>query len=1211
MLTGFLLLTNIIWRLIFLALVFLSLSASLLLAMFHALPHYPDLVEDLASQILATPVQLTRLNTTWQNSMPTLVLHDVHLSSEHHTQQISELQIRLNLIASILERQLVSETLLLVVERIDTKTSGGDSGFAITSEQQAWLDWLLQQHQVEVQIQRLNLHQAETVQTLSNLRVVSVREGLHHRFHIQADLSPQTWLNARGYQLQRGQVELNALASWANNELIGLRGDVGIEQLDVIGAENKKDEVDRLYSRFSLYQAERQSWKLDVKDFSARVNGIAPQAIHFGFSQVGKVGLKLRLESVYLARWLALLGGLQNIPTAWRNALSVMQPQAQLAYLEWQHKRGNWDLSLAVKHWQNRAWLHWPGLQSMGFSARLYPEGGDIAFDQHNVSVALPTLYSTARQLQSLQGKVRWERNGAGWHIHSDKAIRLSTDAISELALSGFVRLPDAGEPHADLQLKFSDMPLSRVYAQLPNQRISAKTLAWLKTHLQGGRVSQAQGILRGPLRALPFKHGEGVLRLDARIEDGRVLYGDKWPSATHVVGDFRITGQDIEMYAKRGKILDNPIAETTISIKNFTSKAAVVRVSGHSQTDAASALSFVEASPLNLKLDFLQATGPIRLDLNVAVPLRKGRQADVDGVIHFNKTAVGEKNTGLMLNNAQGAFIFDENSFRTDKVRGDFFGQATSLNVYSSRQADAATFLEMRGTADKALLQKLFLHLDKQFPYLKWLQNMSGQTAWRADLQLPKHATRDAVLNIQSDLYGLRTGLPEPLAKQAHQRRALKLDVALSKNTAGREIKIRYADILQAIWYAGRKPLRGAVQFGTADTLSLPLQGLHIQGKIQRFPFTAWQALWPTHAEEGEAQPLSLNLHIAQLELLGHYFHTARLYSQGKTAQKIYLQAQEISGTLQRYPDKLAIDLSHLVLRENAQLSARAAAAGEALNPTQVPALQVTCQDTYVHGIDLGALAFATRPVKDGMELSEIRLQTADTQIEGRGYWLNVSGGQRTMLHVKLDSSDVVATLQRFGFAEQPLVSKQARLELSGSWKGRPTQFKLKELTGDLRLDIAKGRLIQVEPGVGRIFGLFDLRVMPSRLVLDFNDLFAEGFSFVSMRGDFTFAKGFADTDNLTIHSNAADVYIYGRTGLEQRNFDQIVTIIPKASNALPIAGALLGGVGGGVAMWLVQQAVQDPIDQSLQIMYQVTGEWNSPVVTRLGKVTQSEEGE
>ena len=134
-----------------------------------------------------------------------------------------------------------------------------------------------------------------------------------------------------------------------------------------------------------------------------------------------------------------------------------------------------------------------------------------------------------------------------------------------------------------------------------------------------------------------------------------------------------------------------------------------------------------------------------------------------------------------------------------------------------------------------------------------------------------------------------------------------------------------------------------------------------------------------------------------------------------------------------------------------------------------------------------------------------------------------------------------------------------------------------------------SEGRLTQVERGIiGRLFGLFAIPSLPRRLILDFSDLFENGFEYDLAEGSFALENGNAFTDDLFMESETARVEGVGRTGLVNEDYDKVVTITPRISSSLPLA-----------PIWAVQKILdRDLLDNVFSYQYRVTGAWDEPVI-------------
>ncbi len=137
-----------------------------------------------------------------------------------------------------------------------------------------------------------------------------------------------------------------------------------------------------------------------------------------------------------------------------------------------------------------------------------------------------------------------------------------------------------------------------------------------------------------------------------------------------------------------------------------------------------------------------------------------------------------------------------------------------------------------------------------------------------------------------------------------------------------------------------------------------------------------------------------------------------------------------------------------------------------------------------------------------DGWNIQSLTLTSPQLQLAAAGHWSKLaSGGQETEIDLSIESPKLGRLLEDFRFArnidDAPAVFN-SRLQ----WPYGPQGFSRERLNGRVDMHIGKGTFLNVNPGVGRIFGLLNLGALQRRLTLDFSDVFAKGFAFDSIEG-------------------------------------------------------------------------------------------------------------
>jgi uncharacterized protein YhdP len=120
--------------------------------------------------------------------------------------------------------------------------------------------------------------------------------------------------------------------------------------------------------------------------------------------------------------------------------------------------------------------------------------------------------------------------------------------------------------------------------------------------------------------------------------------------------------------------------------------------------------------------------------------------------------------------------------------------------------------------------------------------------------------------------------------------------------------------------------------------------------------------------------------------------------------------------------------------------------------------------------------------------------------------------------------------------------------------------------------------------------------------LVLDFRDVFSEGFSFDGLTGDVRIKHGVATTENLKMHSPSATVVLSGSADIIDETQNLRVIVVPEVNAA---AASVVYGLAVnpiiGVGTFLAQLFLRKPLMRAFTFEYHVTGPWKDPNVVKV----------
>jgi uncharacterized protein YhdP len=303
--------------------------------------------------------------------------------------------------------------------------------------------------------------------------------------------------------------------------------------------------------------------------------------------------------------------------------------------------------------------------------------------------------------------------------------------------------------------------------------------------------------------------------------------------------------------------------------------------------------------------------------------------------------------------------------------------------------------------------------------------------------------------------------------------------------------------------------------------------------------------------------------------------------------------------------PGKVVAHLNRLNLPPADTTQAQALSADR--QPENLPALDIVIDDLELLGKKLGRLEIdaGNRPNSPDWQLSRLTLTTPESTLSAHGLWGTVdtggkAGARRTIVDFKLQLKDTGAFVERLGMAR---AIKGAKGVMSGqlSWLGSPLNFDYRLTNGQMNVALESGQFLKADAGAAKLLGVLSLQSLPRRLVLDFRDVFQEGFAFDSLTGDVTLAKGIASTNNLHMRGVQAVVLMEGSADLRHETQDIHVVVLPEINAGTASLAYAVINPALGLGTFLAQLFLRKPLAQANSREFHITGTWADPQVERI----------
>ncbi|HSX59877.1 MAG TPA: YhdP family protein [Tahibacter sp.] len=946
-------------------------------------------------------------------------------------------------------------------------------------------------------------------------------------------------------------------------------------------------------------------WTFDLADFHAARAGTNPIATALTLRREGE-SYALSAPQVDLASIAALLPFSPERATDWP-ARAALQGQLRGVSLRYAG-RDDFDVSAVL---DGLSFL--PVDKVPGFTAlhgELYGDAAALVLDLPAQSSTLnyARKFRQPLALQRLAGRIAAFRlDEGGWRVETD-ALDVDAPGVST-QLRGSVELrPDGGKPLLDLYAVVlpSDVPAAKQF--WPIGDMSQKAMDWLDRGLVAGTIDGGRAAIHCDLDDWPIRDYSGQFKARAEISGLTLDYNPAWPRAegVSVVAEFLNSSMHAE--TEGGRVLGTTAKRAVADIPSF--KDAVLSLDVEGEGAGPDLLAVINASPLGTRfakeLKGLEIGGMADVKFHLDLPFAPDIGSTVKGEIALSDAAIVAKKWDTDFAHASGKIFFTNTGMRAGPLALQKAGHPAAFSLaLGDDVADRTNAVEARleGHLPMELVFKGATVLEP------WWPRFSGRSDWTITLAVPR-ADTPAQLTLRSELRGTAIDLPAPLDKPAGD--AMPLEVRLNLPMEGSPLSVAIADVLQmrARLPDAQREFAGAIALGNTPPEQIPDAGLTVVGRGRRLDLSGWAGVG-VGAGAGPSLLRSVDLR-ADRALIGvrEFADLGLVLARQPDQVGISFSGAQLQGTLQiptvdLLKRGITAQFEHLHWPDPPRPAGAPPDDTDPLDgvvPSAIPPLHLWIGDFRLGSANLGETRLESLPNAEGMRIEQFETHSDDMEMHVRGQWSGDGKRHRSDVDLDLTSENLGRMLAALGFAGL-FDGGQTLAHVDAYWNGSPASFALSRLEGKLKLSVNAGRILDVEPGMGRLFGLFSVREIPRRLALDFGDFFRTGMSFTSINGEFRLGDGNAQTENLHIASPAADIRIRGRTGLKARDYDQQMVVTPRVGGALTVVGALAGGPAGAAAGLAVQTLFNKAINQVTTAKYHVTGSWEKPEITLVSR--------
>jgi len=964
---------------------------------------------------------------------------------------------------------------------------------------------------------------------------------------------------------------------------------------------------------------------LSVSELNASaMNGLNLKDVKANYTQTidGKQDFNLAMPNLGLTNIQTSLSQLP-LPEQLIAPISAINPQGELTDLNviWQAQNNitkSYQVTTKFNRLTTNAYQQIPGFSNLSGEFKANQKSGSLLLDSKQAHVDAKDTLRWPIPFDTLEGKITWNINPNNTKIDVN-ALTVSSPHLSGTLNASYLMDGKKGG-YLDLKGKFNNGNAKYAKFYYPNM-LGEATINWLDTSILEGKANDINVTVKGRLADFPFVDSKnhpdpklGIFRVTAKVSDALLEYGTDWPVIEKLGLDLLFEGNRMELNTHSGHIFGNQIIKSKTTIAQLDADYPILNVQSELQGPVSEGIVFVNKSPVHTLTegftDTLKTSGTGKLGLGLSIPLADIDASKYKGIYQITNGKMESEDIPA-LTQINGNLEFTEASLSAKNMKAYAFGSPLAFNLSSGK--DKSVRVQVRGRlSDSSVKQMLTDHsLAKANDYI------SGGTEWLGDILIQKPRVS---IGIRSDLVGIASALPAPFDKNANQPLSLRVDKKIDTNTSYIFVNIgnKAGAKITSILKDGKFELNNAnIQLGSDIKVESAVSndsgraaGIALNGNLDYLNADAWRYVAKNLADSS-SQSMKLPIQkvavtIKALDIFNRRLNQVNITElNNEDNLRITLQSKEITGNLQwidQKNGKLIARLSNFTIPEAApdQLSS-ASNATDNKNLKQFtklaqdyPALDITADNFVFQKKNLGSLELIAYPQNDNWDIQKIKFSTPEGTINAEGQWNNWVRNANTSLNVRWDIKDLGQTLARLGYAET-IMDGEGKLTGQLRWPGSPHQFDTTRLSGELKFDVRKGQILQVQPGVGRLLGLLSLQSLPRRLTLDFRDLFSNGFAFDKINATVKIDQGMMRSDNFKMAGPAADVRIKGEISIPKETQHLFVNVSPRISDSISLA-ALAGGPLVGAVAFLAQKVLKDPLNKIASTDYEIIGTWDNP---------------
>jgi len=834
-----------------------------------------------------------------------------------------------------------------------------------------------------------------------------------------------------------------------------------------------------------------------------------------------------------------------------------------------------------------------------------------------DLKILLADHYSHAFKVDRLTASVNANMNDDGLLLAAPdiNIYRKNARVVGRMNLS----IQNNMSPYMYLRLHAENADFKTVKPFLPQKLMDKDVLNWVVQSVRKADVKMADVLYSGRLENdVNFDvKNNGIFETALDIEHIDLHYDTQWPSLKSQQVNLTFRNYQLLATSQLASTQGLKATDLKFNIADLNIPQASLSLSVHDPLEKQWA--FLTHSPIKNDIPYFSEvkhiTGYAKTRVKATFPISNDSSSKVKFKVQLAADRAGfdMDKFDISLSDLSGDLIITQDKITMKPSVAKWFGQAIKLEITN---VEGSTHINMKG--ENIDVASLLHNLPSNAK-----QHISGNSTCQVNAVFHPASGNKPLVSIEahSALKGTAILLPPPFALSKEDTRHMAVNIDIYKDSR-LKVHMSLDKAFDAVLVLEKNDNQrydfkgGNIQFGEHLASAEIGTGLDIGGEITDLNIDYWVS-YLTSDETVDTELSSqhylalinkVDLNLKQLHVKNIEALEVKL---GMTKVEKGLEATVQSSVAKgrffipvkqpkEVPIEIDLDVLDITLKEGLGKNRDVE-----YKTDDIPNLVFKSKQFAVNGKNFTNIHAEIESDKTNeFNLKKLSLQHKDVKLNASGKWFFNDALNSHVSHLKIaiKGKKFGQSLSELGFGAS---IENGDVDFKGdlTWPGTFWSLDFADAKGKVNFNLSDGYLLDVDPAEGRFVGLLSLSALPRRLTLDFSDFFKKGLQFDKIKGDFLIHDGSMWTDNLKMSGSVSDVTIIGRTGLKDKDYDQMITIIPQVRDALPVLGSIVAGSTVGWAMLLFQRLFKDPIDDSVSIKYKVTGHWDDPKIDLIEK--------